>query len=264
MCGGTMCPSGSEWTNVADVSGDTGGLHFEMHGHGPTLMLTHGFGATSRMWDEQIEEFTSAYRMILWDLPAHGRSPDVDADPDRLIAHMRSVLEAEKAAPAVLIGLGVGGLLSLRFWRKYPTLVRGLILIGVMPGLRGPAARTIWNGQIEAQARALEEGGLAALEGGAEADPEMHENAAALARVARTLLIQKDDGALGWLAEVNVPVLILVGGKDKPHLTTADFMARTIPGARKEVIFHGNHAATLHRPQVANAAIRDFLARLPP
>src|SRR5258708_27005371 len=49
-------------------------IHHEAHGSGASILLTHGFGATSRMWDEQIEEFTDRYRLILWDLPAHCES----------------------------------------------------------------------------------------------------------------------------------------------------------------------------------------------
>jgi pimeloyl-ACP methyl ester carboxylesterase len=75
-------------------------------------------------------------------------------------------------------------------------------------------------------------------------------------------LIQRDDGALPWLGGINVPVLILVGSEDKPNLTAAEYMARTIPNARKQVIPRANHAANIHKPAAVNAAIRDFLGRL--
>ena len=237
----------------------------EAHGQGPAVLLTHGFGATGRMWDEQIEEFTGRYRLIAWDLPGHGESrfPKRTIGPDALADDMAAVLDAAEEDRAVAIGLGVGGALSLRFWRRHPRRVRGLVLIGTMPGLRGPIVRDIANNRAESQAAALERDGLDALEGGAEADPRLHANAEELAAAARLLLIQGDDGALPWLTEIDVPVLILVGGEDRPNLTAADYMARMIPDARKVIIPRANHAANIHKPEAVNAAIRTFLGRLP-
>jgi pimeloyl-ACP methyl ester carboxylesterase len=241
------------------------GIHHETHGLGAPILLTHGFGATCRMWDEQIEEFTDRYRLILWDLPGHGESPAPKrgATPEKLVKDMLAILDAQEAARAVLVGLGVGGTLALRFWRANPERVRGLVLIGTLPGLRSGIAREIWNGQVEALAAALERDGMDALEGGTEVDPRSHGSPPGLAAAARALLTQRDDGALPWLAEIDVPVLIVVGSEDRPNLSAAHFMARTIPNAREVVITRANHAANVHKPDAVNAAIRDFLGRLP-
>ena len=250
------------------MSGKTSGLHVETHGQGSALLLTHGFGATSRMWDEQVEEFTNRHQLILWDLPGHGESPAPDPltpeamAPDALIQNMSAILDGEKIRRAVLMGLGLGGLLSLRFWRACPDRVRGLILIGTQPGLRSATTRALANAPVEAQAQALETQGLDALEGGAEADPRLHADANALAAAARALLIQTDAGALPWLDEIDVPTLILAGGDDKPSLSAAHYMARVIPGARVTIVARGNHAANLHKPDAVNAAIAAFLGRL--
>jgi pimeloyl-ACP methyl ester carboxylesterase len=251
---------------VARLLRDGTGIHREVHGMGSSILLSHGFGATCRMWDEQIEEFTDRHRLILWDLPGHGESekPRETLSPDSMVKDMLAILDEAGKDRAVLAGLGVGGALSLRFWRAHPEYVRGLVLIGTMPGLRSGTARRIWNGHAEALAAAVERDGLDALEGGAEVDPRLHTSARGIAVAARALLTLGDDGALPWLAEIDVPVLVIVGSEDKANLTAAGFMARTIPNARKSVIPHANHAANLHKPQAVNAAIRDYLRRLPP
>jgi len=241
-----------------------GGIHHEVHGQGSPILLTHGFGATCRMWDEQIEDLTDRWRLIVWDLPGHGDSdpPARAVAPDSLMRDMAAILDADDAGPAVLVGLGLGGVLSLRFWHAFPERVRALVLIGTMPGLRNAATRELWNGQIGEMATALERDGLNALEGGAEADPRLHACPRGLAASARALLIQNDEGALPWLAGIDVPVLILVGSEDKPTLTAAGYMERTIPGARGIVIPRANHAANVHKPEAVNTAIRAFLGRL--
>lgn len=241
-------------------------LHWEVHGQGSPVLLTHGFGATCRMWDEQIEEFTDRHRLIVWDLPGHGQSgPPVDAtSPATTLGDMRAILRKAEAERVVLAGLGVGGTLALRFWRAYPERVRGLVLIGTLPGLRSAGGRALWNARVSGVADTLEREGLHALEGGAEADPGAHTDAHALAAAARQLLTRHDADALPWLAAIDVPVLILTGGGDQPHLTAATHMAQTIPDARVVIVPRANHAVNIHKPDAANAAIRDFLGRLAP
>lgn len=238
------------------------GIHHEAHGQGAAILLTHGFGATCRMWDEQIEDLTDRYRLLLWDLPGHGES-EAPASLDSCVEMMRSILDAADVDRAVLCGLGVGGGLALRFWRAFPERVRGLVLIGVVPGLRSGAARTIWNGRVDDVASRLERDGPEALEGGVEVDRLLHADGSGLASAARSLLVQHDNGALPWLEEIDVPVLIVVGSEDKPALSAATFIERVVPHARAIVITRSGHAANMHKPDAVNAAIRAFLGRLP-
>ena len=55
-------------------------IYFEDHGHGPAILLSHGYGATCRMWDAQIAAFATHYRIIVWDMRGHGESDDPE-DP---------------------------------------------------------------------------------------------------------------------------------------------------------------------------------------
>ena len=55
-------------------------LYYEVHGAGPTLLLSHGFSATSAMWQGQIAALSATHRLVLWDMRGHGRS-DYPDDP---------------------------------------------------------------------------------------------------------------------------------------------------------------------------------------
>jgi len=259
-----MTGSGEE--TLAQLRRNGTGIHYETHGSGSPILLTHGVGATSRMWDEQVEEFTDRYQLILWDLPGHGQSepPRRAVTANSLTRDILAILNAVEASRVVLVGLGAGGLMALRFCHEFPDRVRGLVLIGTMPGLRNGPARQIWNGQVEEFAAAVERDGLDALEGGAEVDPRLHSCSPSLAAAARAILTQNDDGALPWLDTIDVPTLIIVGSEDKPNLSAAHYMARSIPHAREIVIPRANHAANIHKAAAVNAALRDFLGRLPP
>ena len=48
------------------------------------LLLTHGFSASSAMWQPNIEALTAARPVITWDLRGHGSS-DAPDDPARSI-----------------------------------------------------------------------------------------------------------------------------------------------------------------------------------
>ena len=42
-------------------------IHYEIHGDGPTLLLSHGYSSTCRMWDGQIAALKDRYKVVVWD-----------------------------------------------------------------------------------------------------------------------------------------------------------------------------------------------------
>ena len=242
-------------------------IHYESHGTGPAVLLSHGYGATCRMWDGQIAALADKYSLILWDMRGHGRSGDpADASlysQTLTVADMAAVLDACGEERAVVGGLSLGGVMSLAFHLAHPERVRALMLFDTGPGFRNPEARQRWNAQAEARARSLEEKGLAALGGGAEARLGKHRSARGLAGAARGMLAQQGSALIDALPNVTVPTLVLVGSEDTHFLAAADYMAGKIAGARKVVIPGAGHAANLDRPAEFNAAVADFLPALP-
>ena len=55
-------------------------IHYEIHGSGPTLLLSHGYSSTARMWDGQVAALKDRYQVIVWDMRGHGES-DYPTDP---------------------------------------------------------------------------------------------------------------------------------------------------------------------------------------
>src|SRR2546421_616397 len=141
-------------------------LEYEAGGDGAAVLLTHGYGATGRMWDAQ-RAALDGYRLITWDMRGHGRT-DSPADPARYsieatVADMRALLLHLGEARAVIGGLSLGGYASLAFYGSHPEMVRALVVCDSGPGYRNPAAREAWNARAHERARELEAGGLDAL-----------------------------------------------------------------------------------------------------
>ena len=248
-------------------------IHYELHGppgdnsHAPPILLSHGYGATSRMWDGQVAAFADRYRLVLWDMRGHGQSGD-PADP-ALYSHaltvgdMAAVLDACGIERAIIGGLSLGGVMSLAFHLAHPERVRALMLFDTGLGFRNPEARRQWNERAEARARELEEKGLPSSGGGAETRLARHRSAQGLAGAARGMLTMQDGSLIGALPQIAVPTLVLVGADDRHFLAAADYMAAKIPGAQKTVIPDAGHAPNLDQPDAFNHAVAAFLATLP-
>ena len=242
-------------------------IHYAAHGSGPAVLLTHGYAATSRMWEPQVAALAPRSRVIAWDMRGHGASDSPD-DPARYshalaIADMAAVLDACDAPRAVVGGLSLGGFLSLAFHRAHPERVRALMLFDTGPGYKKDEARAGWNRFAEKQARAFETRGLDALARSTEVRAADHRSAQGLAHAARGILAQRDAGVIESLPTIRVPTLLVAGVEDEPYLAGMEYMAAKIPGARMVLIPGAGHAPNLEQPAAFNAAVGEFLGSLP-
>ena len=65
---------------MARLDRDGVAIHYEVHGQGPAILLSHGYSATCRMWDGQIDALRDRFQVIVWDMRGHGQS-DYPTDP---------------------------------------------------------------------------------------------------------------------------------------------------------------------------------------
>ena len=238
-------------------------IHYEVHGQGLAVLLSHGYSATCRMWDGQIAALKDHYKVIVWDMRGHGESDypgDATAYSEALtVADMAALLRACGETTAVIAGLSLGGYMSLAFHATHPAMTRALMLFDTGPGFKNDAARAGWNATAHKRAADLDARGLAALGTSDEVRLGQHRSADGLAGAARGMLAQADDRVIRSLEGIAVPTLVLVGADDKNFLAATDYMAKKIPGSSKVVIPAAGHAANLHQPQAFNQAVVAFL-----
>jgi pimeloyl-ACP methyl ester carboxylesterase len=202
------------------------------------VLLTHGYGESARMWDQNLPALVLDRTVITWDMRGHGASDSPD-DPaaythEALLTDLAALLDDAGADRAVLCGMSLGGFLSLRFALQSPQRVAGLVLVDTGPGFRDPGVRESWN----ARARERPDGPV------------------------RELLVQHDSVVLDSLGQIAVPTLIVVGSEDEPFLAAAEVMHRRIPAARRIVLEGAGHTANMDAPEEFNAAVSDFLEEL--
>jgi pimeloyl-ACP methyl ester carboxylesterase len=250
---------------MATLNRDGINLYYEIHGSGPTVLLSHGYSATSEMWRGQIATLSKDHQLILWDMRGHGQT-DSPNDPgayseEATVADIAALLDKAGAERAIVGGLSLGGYMSLAFYLAHPQRVRALLLFDTGPGFKNDEARAAWNQRALETAKAFETEGLSHLRSrGREMAMSTHRSAAGLARAARGMLAQRDARVMRSLPQITVPTLIIVGEDDKPFLASADYMAAKIPKATKVVLPHAGHASNLDQSEMFNQALIKFFA----
>ena len=243
-------------------------IHYSVTGAGDgtlPLFLTHGFSASSAMWEPNLARLSASRRVITWDIRGHGRTV-VPADPrfysqDASTEDMLAVLDACRIRSAAIGGLSLGGYLSLAFYHRFPERVGALLLFDTGPGYRNDEGRQGWNDYALSLAERFETAGLEALGSSPEVRHGDHDPTG-LALAARHILTQHGPEVIESLRSVSVPTLVLVGEMDKPFLNAAEYMASRIPGATKVVLPGAGHAANIDQPDAFNQAVDSFLANL--
>ncbi len=240
-------------------------IDYEASGSGPAVLLSHGYSATRRMWDDQHRALGPRYRVLSWSMRGHGAT-ESPADPAQYsaaltVADMRALLGHLGVEHAVIGGLSLGGYVSLAFYLEHPEMVRALVICDSGPGYRNADARAAWNARADERAVALETRGLEALGRSREVREAagLHRSAHGLAHAARGMLAQEGSRVIDGLASIRVPTLIIVGDQDEPFLAPCEYMAKKIPGARLEVIRGAGHSSNLDQPETFNRVLLDFL-----
>ena len=109
----------------------TGPLNVETRGHGPDLVMLHGWGMHSGVWQTVAKELGNSFRLHCLDLPGHGGSRDSQM-ANTLAGWTESVAETmlpRLAGPAYWCGWSLGGMVATRLAHDYPKLVERLILV---------------------------------------------------------------------------------------------------------------------------------------
>lgn len=106
-------------------------LQVQTSGAGPDLVLLHGWGMHSGVWQTVAEKLEKYFRVHCVDLPGHGRSRDNETTTT-LKAWSEAVAETMRphlAGPACWCGWSLGGMVATQLAQVYPELVKKLILV---------------------------------------------------------------------------------------------------------------------------------------
>lgn len=105
-------------------------LHMETVGTGPNLVMIHGWGMSSAVWQPIVKKLGKTFTLHMVDLPGMGLSRPIE--PYHLHALAEKVAE-RLPANADVLGWSLGGQVAMRIALDYPDLVRRMVLVGSTP-----------------------------------------------------------------------------------------------------------------------------------
>jgi 3-oxoadipate enol-lactonase len=253
------------------------GLHVEVSGDGPAVVLVHAGVCDSRMWEPQWRSWAGSFRLVRLDLRGFGRSPLAPGSYSNG-ADLVAVLEG-LGTPAALVGNSLGGRVALEAAVARPDLVNRLVLVApALPGHEwSEGVRCAWeeeeaaaeSGDLEAAAEACMRAWVDGPSRNPEdVDPALRRSVAEMQLRAyelqvdveadETPLVPDLDERLGKIA---APTLVVVGESDQPDLREiAERLAREIPDARLAWIHDTAHLPSLERPAEFDALALPFLS----
>jgi pimeloyl-ACP methyl ester carboxylesterase len=124
-------------SNTAEIEGLK--VHYLAAGHGPTLILLHGYAETSRMWKPVIPRFAEKFTVIAPDLPGIGDSdiPADGLDMKGAAARIHALATSLGVKKARVVGHDIGLMVAYAYAAQFPAEVEKLALMDAfLPGVR--------------------------------------------------------------------------------------------------------------------------------
>jgi pimeloyl-ACP methyl ester carboxylesterase len=123
---------------IQDIKTTEATIHVRVGGHGPAVVLLHGFGDTGDMWAPLAADLARDHTVIVPDLRGMGLSsqPSGGYDKRTQAADVRSVLTALGIDRAAVIGHDIGTMVAYAYAARYPDKVEKLVVMDApVPGI---------------------------------------------------------------------------------------------------------------------------------
>ena len=241
----------------------------------PVIILIHGFPFNKSMWNSQVEALENNFRVISYDVRGHGSSDSgqevftIELFADDLIRLMDTL----KIENVVLCGLSMGGYIALNAIKNHAKRFNALILCDTncmadTPELKAKRMKSIASITKTGLEKYADESinNLFAPESFLTIKEEIAD--------VRTMIIKTSKESIcnalhalsvrtetcDTLPDIKVPVLILVGKKDKiTPSSVAQMMHEKINGSFLHIISHAGHLSNIENPYDFNEQLRMFV-----
>jgi pimeloyl-ACP methyl ester carboxylesterase len=253
-------------------------LHATTYGeNGSPIVFCHGLFGQGKNWTSIAKAFAEDHRVLLLDMPHHGRSPWSDEfDYPEMADQVADALPDE---PVTLVGHSMGGKVAMVLALRHPERVERLCVVDVAPVDYGSA------GEFGGYIKAMRDLDLDSLESRSQANDALTQavpNETVRGFLLQNLRREGDDWrwqpnlevlgeelaeVTGWPAEALGDVapydgqVLWVAGGDSGYITdeVTDEMDRWFPTNRRVTIKGAGHWVHSQRPEVFIEVLRRFL-----
>jgi 3-oxoadipate enol-lactonase len=258
---------------MAIVQVGAAAIHYQIEGPAaaPALLLLHALGADAGMWEPQMEDWSSRFRVIRCELRGHGSSlpagvPELTIE--MLARDALTVLEAAQIPRAHWCGISMGGMIAMWVAARHSERVARLVLCNTSAYL---PPSSLWQSRLDTVRRdGMEAIAPAIIERWF--TPQFRAQASERVERVRSMLLKVDPGSYAAacaairdmdqradLTRIRVPTLVVCGDQDPatplPH---SQALCERIPGSQFELL-RASHLSNVEAPQAFTAAIGGFL-----
>jgi len=228
----------------------------------PTLLMIHGAGGNSQIWQNQTRPLGKSINTFALDLPGHGESSgrprsDLYEYAQWLVEVIRSVFDE----PPFLMGHSMGGAIVQMAALSNPDLIEGIILVGTGPRLQ------VAPMFLEGLQKNFEEivDTIIGFAYTSDADPRLIKEGAKLMKESGVDVVHGDFSACNrfdlqdQIKDIHLPCLILCGNEDKltpPSLSKK--LNKSIEGSKIEILPDAGHMVMIENYQAFNDRVLDF------
>ena len=229
----------------------------------PTLVMIHGAGGHSQVWQTQTHLLKGSLNTLALDLPGYGESVgEAISGLDGYAEWLIECLKAIFSEPPFLMGHSMGGAIVQKAALLEPDLIKGIILVGTGPRLQvAPMFLEGLQNNFEETVDTLI--GFAYASG---ADRLLIKEGAKLMKEAGSSVVYGDFSACNRfdvrneVGAIKLPCLILCGDEDKltpPALSKK--LNDAIEGSRLEIVPSAGHMVMIENHKAFNDYVLDFI-----
>jgi pimeloyl-ACP methyl ester carboxylesterase len=228
-----------------------------------SLVFIHGAGGNWTSWYLQRDYFSRDFNCFIMELPGHGAAQGQGAQEVKSYAlWIMGALEELEVTNPFLIGHSMGGAVAMDLALRFPTLSKGLVLVGTGAKLR--VLPHILDEIKEDFPHAVES--VCEITFAKNAPKEMLRVATAEMLKTSPDVLHGDFSAcdrfdiMEEVGGIDAPTLIICGDQDAlTPIKYSRYLAERIAGSRLEVIEGAGHMVMLERPEQFNKKVELFL-----
>lgn len=115
-------------------------IHYLSAGHGPAVILLHGYTQTSRMWRPLFPELTNKFTVIAPDLPGIGESdiPKDGLEMKTAATRIHALAKSLGISKSRVVGHDIGLMVAYAYAAQFPAEVEKLVVMDAfLPGVPG-------------------------------------------------------------------------------------------------------------------------------
>lgn len=251
-------------------------LYTHTVGEGPDVVLVHGWGMHSGVWEEVAEALLDQHRVTVLDLPGHGYSRLSGAG--YTLPDLCAAVAAAAPTPAAWVGWSLGGLVVQQLALTAPERVSRLVLVNSTPSFiqRPGWPHAIALPVLQQFAQELRQDYRAVLKrfialevhGSVHATAQLHLLKAMLFQHGEPDVSALEDGLAilenadlrAELPRIACPTLLLMGQRDQLVPAAAGAaLVEQLPNARLRIFARAGHAPFFSHLSDFIAELRTFL-----